>query len=212
MAIYTDASTWGWGARSGETTIGGTWNDTEVALHINCLELLGAWYATQALIQERENLTILLWIDNWSTVAYINHMGGTHSSQLPIVNLAIQFWLWVLKEGIVLMAKHIAGKNNVSEDWMSHAHRDQIDWMLNQKVYQKINQLWGSGSICHKTVSTASMVLQLETGTPSRESGCIPSRLVNSQRICTPSLVSDIQMSKESPRSTPHWEAHNGCQ
>ena len=48
MMIYTGASTWGWGARSEETTIGGTWNNTEIALHINCLELLGAWYATQA--------------------------------------------------------------------------------------------------------------------------------------------------------------------
>ena len=117
MMIYTDASTWGWGARSGETTIGGACNNTEKT---NCLELLGAWYATQALIQERENLTILLWIDKKSAVAYINHMGGTHSSQLA--NLTIQLWSWALKKGIFLMAKHIAGKDNVSADWMSRAH------------------------------------------------------------------------------------------
>ena len=30
MTIYTDVSTWGWGARSGEMTIGGAWNNTEI--------------------------------------------------------------------------------------------------------------------------------------------------------------------------------------
>ena len=70
-----------------------------------------------------------------------HYMGGTHSSQLA--NLAIQFWSWALKKGIFLIAKHIAGKDNVSADWMSHAHRDRTDWMLNQEVFQKINQLWG---------------------------------------------------------------------
>ena len=90
---------------------------------------------------ERENLTILLWIDNKSVVAYINYMEGTHSSQLA--NLAIQLWSLALKKGIFLMAKHIAGKDNVSADWMSCAHRDRTDWMLNQEVFQEINQLWG---------------------------------------------------------------------
>ena len=96
----------GWGARLEEATTGG-------AFHIKCLELLGAWYATQALVQEKENLIILLWIDNRSAVAYTNNMGGTHSC------------LWALKKGIIfLIAKHIAGKDNVSADWMSHAHQD----------------------------------------------------------------------------------------
>lgn len=88
----------------------------------------------------------------------------------------------------------------------SHAYRDWTYWMLNQEVFQKVNQLWGplevDLAICHKTVATVSVVLQLETGTPNRESGCIFSRLVNSQRICTPTLVPDIQVSEESPRST----------
>ena len=120
MILFTDVSLWGWGATSGEVRIGGAWNSRELALHIKCLELLGAWYATRALVQEKQNLTVLLWLDNRSAVAYINHMGGTHSSNLA--NLAIQFWTWALERGIILIAKYIAGKENVSADWMSRAH------------------------------------------------------------------------------------------
>ena len=122
-----------------------------------------------------ESLTILLWIDNRSAVAYINHMGGTHSSQW-----AIQFWSWALKKGIFLIAKHIAGKDYISADWMSCAHRDWTDWMLNQEFFSEDQPTMGpsgSGFVCHKAVSTAPTLLQLETGTSSRESGCIPSRL-----------------------------------
>ena len=92
--------------------IGGAWNSKEQIIHMNCQELLAAWYATQAYVQVRTNLTILLWIDNRSAMAYINHMGGTHSSSLA--DLAIQFWNWALERGIFLVAKHIAGKENVS--------------------------------------------------------------------------------------------------
>lgn len=141
MTIYTDASKWGWGATSENVKIGGAWNSKELTLHINCLELLAARYATQAFVQERTNQTILLWIDNRSAVAYINHMGGTHSSSLA--DLAIQFWNWALERDILLVARHIAGKENVSADQMSRSHRDRTDWMLNQEVFGNINQLWG---------------------------------------------------------------------
>ena len=139
MMIFTDASKWGWGATSQNVKIGGAWNSEELILHINCLELLAAWYATQAFVQERTNQTILHWLDNRSAVAYINHMGGTHSSNLA--DLAIQFWNWALKRN--RKARHIAGKENVSADQMSRSHRDRTDWMLNQEVFSNTNQLWG---------------------------------------------------------------------
>ena len=98
MTIFTDASTKGWRATSEKVKIGGAWNNKELTLHINCLELLAAWYTIQAFVQARTNLTVLLWLDNQSAVPYINHIGGTHSSNLA--DLAIQFWSWVLERGI----------------------------------------------------------------------------------------------------------------
>ena len=72
-------------------------------------------------------------------------MGGTHSSSLA--DLAIQFWNLAMERGIFLVAKHIAGKENVSADQMDRSHRDRTDWMLNQAVfsmqYQSAIPMWG---------------------------------------------------------------------
>ena len=67
--IETDASTMGWGVGGkelGELGIG--------QLHINSLELLGA---TQCFTKEQNNLSILLIMDNTSTISNINGLGGT---------------------------------------------------------------------------------------------------------------------------------------
>ena len=104
----------GWGAVYNQHQIGGLWTDAETNLHINCLELLAAWYAVQAFTLMKRDLHILLWIDNQSAVAYINHKGGNHTTQL--VQLAIQFWSWALHKGITLEVRHIAGKKKVQAD------------------------------------------------------------------------------------------------
>ena len=82
MVIHTDASLLGWGQA------------------LNVLELLGAKYACQAFCQNKRDLSALLWIDNTSAIAYINHIGGTRSSDLA--KQSIEFWEWALERGIVL--------------------------------------------------------------------------------------------------------------
>ena len=109
----------GVGSHIGECEDWGAWNNKEFTLHINCLELLAAWYMTQAFVQLRTYLTVLLWLVNRLVVAYINHMGGTHSSNLA--DLAIQFWSWTLERAIFLVAKNIAGKDNIPADRMSRS-------------------------------------------------------------------------------------------
>ena len=139
--IYTDASRLGWGAVHNQHQIGGLWTDAETNLHINCLELLAAWYAVQAFTLMKRDLHILLWIDNQSAVAYINHKGGNHSTQLA--QLAIQFWSWALQKGITLEARHIAGKKNVQADRMSRTIQDRSDWKLRTALFHQLNILWG---------------------------------------------------------------------
>ncbi|MCG8625589.1 MAG: hypothetical protein MJE68_26765 [Proteobacteria bacterium] len=89
----------------------------EQSLHINYLELLEAWNAVQAFCQEKENMMVLIWLDNSSAVAYINHMGGTRSSMLA--SIAIRFWTWALQKDIILPARHIEGVDNQIADTMS---------------------------------------------------------------------------------------------
>ena len=111
-------------------------------MHINCLELLAAWNAVQAFCQGRHNITVLIWLDNISAIAYINHMGGARSHTLA--QLAIQFWKWSLQRGIFLKARHIAGLDNQMADEMSRTIiRDRTDWQLNPAIFAQLEHLWG---------------------------------------------------------------------
>ena len=59
-------------------------------------------------------ITVLIWQDNYSAVAYINHMGGTRSSMLASV--AIEFWMWALQKDIILQACHMTGVDKWTAD------------------------------------------------------------------------------------------------
>ena len=41
MIIFTNASRWGWGAKSENVRIGGAWNSKEQRIHMNCLGVIG---------------------------------------------------------------------------------------------------------------------------------------------------------------------------
>ena len=141
LEIRSDASLSGWGAVCQGKKIGGPWLKAERSLHINCLELLAATYAVQALAKDNQNLVIQLLVDNSTTVAYINHMGGTKSPQL--CHLARTLWDWCLQRGILLAAKHIPGVQNVQADRLSRSIVDRHDWQLNPAIFRKIDSLWG---------------------------------------------------------------------
>ena len=142
LILYTDASLLGWGATCQGVQIGGAWSLEERSLHINCLELVGAWNAVQSFCQGKTNLVVLIWMDNTSAISYINHMGGTRLSALA--QIAVQFWTWALQKEIVHKARHIAGVENVTADRMSQMIvRDWSDWLLNPTILSKIVALWG---------------------------------------------------------------------
>ena len=76
----------GWGAACQNLRTGGPWTEEETQMHINCLKLLAATFATQTPVRGRTGLMVLLLINNTSAVSYINNLGGTISPEL--VNLA----------------------------------------------------------------------------------------------------------------------------
>ena len=105
LIIETDASMRGWGAVCQGVITGGLWSQMEQKLHINCLELLAG------------SFHVRLRMDNTSTVAYVNRLGGTHS--LVLANLALALWEWALNRNIFLSAKHLSGCLNATADWQS---------------------------------------------------------------------------------------------
>ena len=75
--METDASTTGSGATCEGVWTGGPWSQTESHLHINCLELLAVTLAVKCFARDKENIMILLRIDNTTAIAYINKLSRT---------------------------------------------------------------------------------------------------------------------------------------
>ena len=103
--------------------IGGRWTPSELAFHINYLELKGAFLALQSFVKDMSNtyIGVLIRMDNRTATAYVNKMGGHTIS-------AMSFGIADL--GMVPGSQHyphaayLPGKNIAKTDWESHHHRD----------------------------------------------------------------------------------------
>ena len=114
----------------------GTWTREESSLHINCKELLAASFAVKAFTKELQNVHVLIQIDNTTTIAYINKMGGAKRCLLD--HYARHLWGWCLQRRITLRTEHIPGRLNTVADRESRAKPDSSDWHLNQKSFQML--------------------------------------------------------------------------
>jgi len=85
LAMYTDASTSGWGAHCGSRSIAGLWLAAETTRHINELELLAIQTAVRHFQPLIRGKVVMFHSDNSSAVACLRNQGGTHS--LPTFHL-----------------------------------------------------------------------------------------------------------------------------
>ena len=145
LIIETDASLLGWGAAVGERSTGGLWAVQERSLHINVLELAGGALATKTFTKDRENIHVLLKMDNTTSIAYINRMGGTRSRTLS--QEARNLWHWCLQRGITLSAKHLPGVENTTADEESRTLQSSAEWMLETSICRKMMQTLGPCSV-----------------------------------------------------------------
>ena len=132
LTIFTDASKKGWGAVCNNLQTNGRWSAAEKLLHINVLELKGAFLAIQSLLKNQHHKTVSLNMDNSTAVAYVNHKGGTHSSEL--VDLTLQLWDWCIQNDLYIIAHRVPGKLNTLADQESREFRDETDWMIDPKI------------------------------------------------------------------------------
>ena len=110
----------------------GVWSAEESANH---MELLAAFLAIKAFAKTWKDVTVLIRMDNFTAVTYINRRGDTCSQKLCY--LAILVWEWCLERNIMLLAKHLLGQFNTAADTESRTVRDCCDWMLNPAVFQR---------------------------------------------------------------------------
>lgn len=139
IIITTDASLEGWGAIKDKDSVNGRWNESEVEFHINYLELLAVFYALKCLCKNIKDKHIQILCDNTSAVAHINNMGGIKSKILNQLTRTI--WFWCCDRNIWISSAHIPGKINPA-DLHSRKFNDNVEWMLDRFVFQKLVQRW----------------------------------------------------------------------
>jgi hypothetical protein len=120
--------------------IHGRWSMTERHLHINILELKAVLFAIKA-FKDLKNQLILIKTDNTTTLAYINHQGGTTSIDLSMI--AEELWNLCLERNINIKAEHIPGSLNLLADKASRMKLDRHDWKLKPWLFNLFNKIWG---------------------------------------------------------------------
>ncbi len=140
LVIHSDASLTGWGACCNGMTTRGPWTRNEHGLHINELELIGAFNALRSFAGLSKEIFIRIFLDNNTAVCYLNKFGGTKSRNLT--HIAKDIASWCESRGNVVEAVYLPGKLNIVADRESRALNDSSDWMLSPPIFQKINKLW----------------------------------------------------------------------
>lgn len=138
IVITTDASKKGWGGEMNQHRVSGRWSSEETQFHINFLELKAVQFLLMTLANQVYGQNIQIQVDNKTAVAYLNHMGGTHSTSMN--TLAKEIWEWAIVRKIHLTAVHIPGVENTNADFLSQHFMDQMEWQLNQQITCKIFQ------------------------------------------------------------------------
>ena len=145
VRITTDASLKGWGAHCGKILTQGLWTEEEKKLHINALEMLAVNFAVKAFTKDKSNVQVHILVDNTTTVAYINKMGGTRS--VDLIKITKQLWEYCLSKQITITAEHLPGSINQIADAQSRDYQDSSNSKLSPQVFTQIQELMGKMEI-----------------------------------------------------------------
>ena len=78
-------------------------------------------------------------------MAYINNMGGCKSADYN--EIAKSIWAWCIDNDVWISCTHLPGKFNVEADCLSRSFNDQLEWKLNEVVFESIVKVWGKPDI-----------------------------------------------------------------
>ena len=142
ITLCTDASLDGWGGHIvGGRSTGGRWTTVESGFHINHLELLAIFDALKSFFRQKSDQHIRIHSDNSTAVAYIDHMGGTHSKSMNYLTKCI--WLQCIARNSWLSAIHIPGSDNEVADFYSRNFRENTEWSLRKDLFSLICDHFG---------------------------------------------------------------------
>ena len=131
ISFFSEASDVGWGALVGEHHASGLWLPHQKALSINMRELLAVQLGLQVFELLLVGMSVALFCDNTTTVAYLRRSGGTFSATLNAT--AREILLWAENRRIRLLPQFIMGSSNVTVDALSRPNQViGSEWTLHQ--------------------------------------------------------------------------------
>lgn len=140
--FFSDACLTGWGAFCEGEGAHGEWSQAKKFFHINHLELKAALLSLKLFTKNLTSAEILLRVDNTTTVAYINKLGGTRSEGLH--KLARELWDWCENKDLWVHASYIASEDNVEADSFSRLANHDTEWQLADYAYKKVTSILGT--------------------------------------------------------------------
>ena len=137
LAIYTDASTSGWGAHCSNQSAAGLWSATETTRHLNELELLAIRKAALHFLPLIRGKVVMIHSDNSSAVVYLQNQG--HTDSLPMFHSTWEILLECQLQGIAMLVRHIPGRLNVLADGLSRRHQIiGTEWSLHPSIVRQM--------------------------------------------------------------------------
>ena len=142
ITISSDASLEGWGAACASQTAGGKWTqeEKEYLQHINVMEIKAALLALQTFYRIHHPKSVLLKIDNTTTIAYICNKGGSKNQKMN--EIAKELWTFATQRKVQISVEYIPSKQNWEADRESRT-TDTAEWKLCPQLFYKITQILG---------------------------------------------------------------------
>ena len=142
ITISSDASLEGWGAACASQTAGGKWTqeEKEYLQHINVMEIKAALLALQTFYRIHHPKSVLLKIDNTTTIAYICNKGGSKNQKMN--EIAKELWTFATQRQVQISVEYIPSKQNWEADRESRT-TDSAEWKLCPQLFYKITQILG---------------------------------------------------------------------
>ena len=170
VSFFSDASDVGWGALVGEHHASGLWSPHQKTLSINLRELLAVQYGLKALEHLLVGLSVALFCDNTTTVAYLRRSGGTFSSTLNAT--AREVLLWAESHRVRLLPQFIMGSSNVTADALSRPNQViGSEWTLHQEIVDQLVHKWPAVIDLFATSLTARLPVYFSPASDPRAAG-----------------------------------------
>ena len=143
IQMTTDASSIAWGAWIPGHEAQGFWDKGMSYRHSNYRELSAVWLGLISLREFLQNKTVQICSDNITTVAFINHMGGS-TKELDMV--ARQIHQQAINMNTKIVASYISGVKNWQADQLSRL-KSTYEWKLHPNLFRLIDSYWGPHNI-----------------------------------------------------------------